>query len=220
MNCVKIKVHQTIKAIAKHLSETIVISKREYAGNEEQQYFGWIGELTVLEILEMHEEIIRKIMSKNNVWDGGFDFVMEGKKVDVKTMGRSVDVKGEYANNLMEHQMKHDCFMYLFCSFNKTDDYLTVCGWMPKNEIKTYAEFHKQGDSIDRGERNHTSFNAKANMLCVPMEDLLGWGCTDSIVDLMQMMKDYCRDKNGLKEKLERHAEAIRRETVQIELFK
>ena len=161
-----------IKAYADEMAKVDVGRKDKLSnGTPQQQWTGHVGEFTVYEILELSYLIDQKIASHG--FDGGCDVSVKGYRIDVKTMGRTVPVKGEYVNNLMACQMKFDVNAYLFCSYNKTNSILSVCGWMPKESIKDMAEFHKKGDTVHRSD--NTTFIAREDMYCVANKDLLGW---------------------------------------------
>jgi len=82
-------------------------------GNKEQQLTGIIS-----------ESVIRKsfgldIIDGANGFDGGWDILFNGLKIDVKTMGRTTEVKYNYTNNFMKLQENHIADVYIFCSYNK-----------------------------------------------------------------------------------------------------
>ena len=70
-------------------------------GNKEEQYTGLLGE-------NMFKTIIGLYPTFEDGFDGGYDIGLNGKKVDVKTMGRSVDPKPHYVNNFISYQEHFD----------------------------------------------------------------------------------------------------------------
>ena len=118
-------------------------------GNKEEQYVGLLGEMVVADIFNIEHKL-----SKG--FDGGFDFVIDGKKADVKTMGRNVDVKMNYVNNFIAFQSGFNCDLYIFCSINKNKSELTICGWVTKQELFDRATYYPKGEKRTRD--NGTSF--------------------------------------------------------------
>jgi hypothetical protein len=98
--------------------------------------------------------------SFNNGFDGGFDLIFNGKRIDVKTMGRTVDVKSYYVNNFVSYQKDFNCDIYIFCSLNKLKNILTICGWVTKNELIERALFYDKGTIRKRS--NNSQFTLKA----------------------------------------------------------
>jgi hypothetical protein len=122
-------------------------------GNKEEQFVGLLGELKVKEFLNIDTKL-------QNGFDGGYDLIYKGKKIDVKTMGRTVDVKPYYVNNFISYQKDFDCDIYIFCSLNKKTSILTICGWVTKGELMEKAEFYDEGTIRTR--TNNTTFILKA----------------------------------------------------------
>ena len=81
-------------------------------GNKEQQFVGLIGEV-------LTKKIFKKMHTFENGFDGGYDFIHRTNKIDVKTMGRTVDVKDYFVHNFIAFQETYDCDIYIFNSLNK-----------------------------------------------------------------------------------------------------
>lgn len=124
-------------------------------GTTEQQIVGVIGQNMI------NLALGKPFMEPSTEHDGGVDFVIFGLRCDVKTMGRTVTPTKEYVNNLMESQVKFDVDCYLFTSFNRVENELTVCGWLPKSMLDERAEHFIKGDLRTRNDG--TQFQAKAN---------------------------------------------------------
>jgi hypothetical protein len=78
-------------------------------------------------------------------FDGGYDLYYKGFKIDVKTMGRTVAVKSNFVNNFVSLQLKFDCDVYIFCSLNKKNNILTICGWVTKEELLDRSKYYEKG---------------------------------------------------------------------------
>jgi hypothetical protein len=125
-------------------------------GTVDQQLVGVIAQNMAL--LAIGEPFLRP--SKTH--DGGVDFVVFGHRIDIKAMGRSVDVALNYVNNLVASQMRLNADAFLFTSYNSKSGDLTVCGWIPKALFKQRAAFFEKGQTRTR--TDGTSFCLKADM--------------------------------------------------------
>ena len=78
-------------------------------------------------------------------FDSGYDLKYVGKKYDVKTMKRTVDVKDSYTNNFLKTQEDYDVDGYIFCSWNIKKSELTVVGWIKKEDVKRVKRLIPKG---------------------------------------------------------------------------
>jgi hypothetical protein len=85
-------------------------------------------------------------------------------------MGRNVDIQDYFVNNFVEHQIKFDCDIYIFCSLNRRKNELTICGYLSKKELLEKSVYRKKGESLSRS--NGTSFVAKTNNLEVQYKQM------------------------------------------------
>lgn len=113
-------------------------------------------------------------------FDGGFDFVINDKKVDVKTMGRTTDMRDYYVHNFIAYQKPYDVDYYVFLSYNKRNSHLTVCGYIDKDGFFEKAEFFKKGAKRYRSDGSY--FFSKAPLYEIKQSDLYE---IDSIDDLL-----------------------------------
>lgn len=131
--------------------------QRGYAdGNKEEQYTGILGQNVVCDYYN------KPMANGKDGFDGGVDIRIEGKRIDVKTMGRKGPVRLGYTNNFLAAQDGYDTDIYLFCSINKTNSILTMCGWVTQEQFKNRRVFHKEG-SI-RVRRDGTAIKVKSNL--------------------------------------------------------
>ncbi len=145
------------------LNENNIGNRFEGNGNKEQQFVGLVGEIMVKRLFGFDHEFKKG-------FDGGFDFQYKGFKIDVKTMGRNVDVKDYFVNNFVAHQKQFDCDIYIFCSLNKRKNEFTICGYLSKKELLEKSVFRNKGESLSRS--NGTSFVAKTNNLEVQYKQM------------------------------------------------
>ena len=154
---IDIPIKHSIKLITWKEVNKYNFGKRGFAdGNKEEQYTGILGQNVVCDYYN------QPLTSGEDGFDGGVDLYIEGKRVDVKTMGRKGPVKTGYTNNFLAAQDGYNTDIYLFCSINKTDSLLTICGWATKEQFKNRRVFHNQG-SI-RVRRDGTAIKVKSDL--------------------------------------------------------
>ena len=129
-------------------------NRLEANGNKEQQFVGLIGEIMVVNLFGLEYKF-------SQGFDGGFDFIYKGKKIDVKTMGRTVDPKPYFVNNFIAFQKDFNCDYYIFTSLNKKTNELTICGYLSKEDLLKKSTLYKKGTKRTR--TNGTSFVLKAD---------------------------------------------------------
>ena len=122
-------------------------------GNKTEQYVGLLGECVV-------KNHFGADSSLTNGFDGGFDFEYNGMKIDIKTMGRTVNPKPYYVNNFISYQSNFDCDAYIFCSINKKTSELTICGWITKDDLLNKACLFNEGATRQRSDGS--TFDMKA----------------------------------------------------------
>jgi hypothetical protein len=108
-------------------------------GNQNEQYVGILGQVVLADALNM-DRPPGKIG-----FDGGFDFIINNKKVDVKTMGRTVTLKNSYVHNFIALQKEFDVDYYIFCSYNKRRKTLTIGGYISKTKLFKNAILYRKG---------------------------------------------------------------------------
>lgn len=162
----------------------------KFDGNKKNQLVGAYGE-TIL------RKIFKYPQMESDGFDGGYDMLIDGMKIDVKTMARRVEVSNryDYVNNLVAPQLAFDCDMYIFTSLNtdeKSKNYfnLTICGWIPKKDFIKLAV--SNGEGSQRTRDDGTSFSLKANQYEIKNSDLYE---SDTIDQLVWAMNNYPRHK-------------------------
>jgi len=133
-------------------------------GNKEQQLIGIIGQNSINFLMG------KPMMAENFGFDGGIDCNIFGLNFDVKTMGRMVEPKIDFVNNLIESQTSFSPDAYLFLSLNKSNYILTICGWLPKRELQEKAILHKRGATRIRADG--ASFQMKADTYEIPNRNI------------------------------------------------
>ena len=161
----KIKV---IDAIIEHCMNQVELynfGKRNQAnGNKEQQLTGIIGQSAVMNLFGLD------LVDGKSGFDNGVDILFAGLRIDVKTMGRTTDVRMNYTNNFLKLQDYFNTEVYVFCSYNKTNSELTICGWIDKDSFISKRKFFEKGTIRTRS--NGTTFKTFADLYEIDNLDL------------------------------------------------
>ncbi len=154
--------------IIRHCKEQITeynFGKRcEANGNPEQQLTGIIGQSVVMNLFGLGN------INGEDGFDDGIDIVYNSKKIDVKTMGRTTDVQKNYTNNFLKLQDYFQTEIYIFCSYNKLKQEITVCGWIEKQEFKSKRKYYPKGTLRTR--TNGTTFETFSDLYEIDMTDI------------------------------------------------
>ena len=133
-------------------------------GNPEQQLTGIIGQSVVMDLFGL------VYVDGKSGFDGGVDIFFNNKKIDVKTMGRTTDVKPTYTNNFLKLQDYFDTDIYIFCSYHKLKSELTVCGWISKVDFVAKRNYFPKGSIRTRSD--NTTFKTFADLYEIDIKDL------------------------------------------------
>jgi hypothetical protein len=162
---IKIKISDELISYCKKQIKLYNFGQRGIAdGNKEEQFVGCIG-----------ESIVRELFSKERLngekgFDGGYDIVYKGVKIDVKTMGRTTDIRDYYVHNFIALQKDYNVDIYIFTSYNKIKKELTICGWITKEDFFKKAKFYKKGTKRYRS--NGSYFETKADLYEIKNNEL------------------------------------------------
>ena len=140
-----IPVTENILVHCKKQVEKFNFGKRKYAnGSKNQQLTGIIGQSVVTNLFN------KGLVDGNEGFDNGVDLVFNNKKIDIKTMGRTTSVKKSYTNNFLKAQDYFDTEIYIFCSYHKLKNEVTICGWITKKEFVKKRRFYPKGSIRER----------------------------------------------------------------------
>ena len=160
-----ITVKQDIVLHCKSQLEIYDFGKRFSAnGTKEQQLTGIIGQSAIMDLFGLG------YIDGKNGFDNGTDIDYAGLKIDVKTMGRTTEVRDYYVNNFIGLQMYFGTDVYIFCSYNKVSNLLTVCGWITKKDLQEKASFYPKGTMRRRSDG--TTFSTFADLYEIANKDL------------------------------------------------
>jgi hypothetical protein len=127
--------------------------RKDGNGTSLEQLTGVVGQQVVMDIFGVG------LINEKMGFDGGVDFTYNHNTVDVKVVGRTVYPKPHYSVEVVEQQIKYDVDVYIFCSFHKVKNDLTVCGWMTKHEFLKKARHFRRGEEMSRDDG--TKFNLR-----------------------------------------------------------
>ena len=81
--------------------------------------------------------------------DRNADFLLKGKRVDVKCKERNVFCKKSFDVSVEARQKYYDVDWYVFYSYNIKSSELEFLGWMDKEGYYKKANLYKKGDCMD-----------------------------------------------------------------------
>ena len=175
----KVKVNQDIIQYCKNQVDKYNFGKRSSAnGNKEQQLTGIIGQSVVMNLFGLGN------VNGEDGFDDGVDILYNNKKIDVKTMGRKSDVKQNYTNNFLKLQDHYSTEIYIFCSYHKTKEELTICGWIDKTDFINKRRYYSKG--TERKRFDGTTFETFADLYEIDNKDL---NQVNNIDELKQQLK-------------------------------
>lgn len=125
-------------------------------GNEEQQLTGIIGQSVIMDAFGLG------YVDGKSGFDNGVDLIINSKRMDVKTMGRTTDVKRNYTNNFLKLQDYFETDIYIFCSYHKPKKELTICGWIHKSDFVKKRKLFPKGTMRTRNDG--TTFTTFADL--------------------------------------------------------
>lgn len=147
-------------------------------GTREQQRTGIIGQTVFADLISAARP------NGAEGFDGGKDFIINGKRVDIKTMGRTVPVLDHYVHNFVGYQKPYDVDYYIFASFNKKRNILTICGYIDKKQFFERADYLPAGSVRHRDDGS--SFTTFAPLYEIKQSDLIQ---ANSLEDILKGIK-------------------------------
>lgn len=115
-------------------------------GNKREQFTGIIGQTVLADLLGLPRP------DGAEGFDGGKDFIIHSKRVDIKTMTRSVPMREDFVHNFVGYQKNYDVDFYIFASYNTVNKHLTVCGYIDKHSFFERATFFEKGSIRKRSD--------------------------------------------------------------------
>lgn len=162
---IDIDVSEEQKSYAENTVNRYNFGMRGYGdGNRNEQLTGIIGQTVLADLLGQSRP------DGESGFDNGVDFIINNRKADLKTMSRTVPVKDHYVHNFIGYQIDYDVDFYIFASYNKSNDVLSICGFLSKNDFLKKAKYYKKGEMRFRDDGS--SFPSKAPLYEIRQSDL------------------------------------------------
>lgn len=147
----------------------------KFDGDKSKQLVGMLAQTVLADYLKQP----RPDMSVG--FDGGYDYIINGKKVDVKCMSRKGYMIGNYVHNLIAYQKNYDVDYYIFTSLNTATNELEVCGVINKEQFFSKADLYEKGTVRHKGK---TAFTLEAPTYELKQYKLYLLGNVDDVVDI------------------------------------
>ena len=172
---IKIQVSNSVIEHCKAQIERYNFGQRYTAnGTPDQQLTGIIGQSVVMNLFGLGN------VNGEEGFDDGIDIIFNNKRIDVKTMGRTTDVRRNYTNNFLRLQDYFQTEVYIFCSYNKTNQELTICGWVEKDAFVKKRKFFPKGTIRTRNDGS--TFNTFADLYEIDIIDI------NDVIDLNDLI--------------------------------
>lgn len=164
----KIAVQLNVLAeIERYLSTHNLGNRGVEDGDRRKQLVGLLGEILVIERL-IGSTV--NLEDRQDGFDGGFDLMYKGYRIDVKTMERKSFVRPEFVNNFYIMQEAYDSDIIVFCSYHATENILEICGWIFKKDLTRLGIFYKSG--TERRRTDGSSFLFRQDNYEIKNKDL------------------------------------------------
>lgn len=152
-------------------------------GNKDEQFTGILGQVMIADLLGFPRP--------NGLagYDNGYDLSIFGKRVDVKTMTRTVPMRDDFVHNLIGYQKDYALDYYIFCSFNKKTDELTICGYISKKDFLIKSKYYSEGTK--RYRTDGSFLISKAHLYEISQKDL------NQINNVIELIKGIISQKEG-----------------------
>ena len=147
----------------------------KFDGDKSKQLVGMLAQTVLADYLKQPRP------DTSEGFDGGYDYIINGKKVDVKCMSRKGYMIGNYVHNLIAYQKNYDVDYYIFTSLNTTTNELEVCGVINKEQFFSKADLYEKGTVRHKGK---TAFTLEAPTYELKQYKLHLLGNVDDVVDI------------------------------------
>lgn len=107
--------------------------------NGERNSQGVLGELAVKKYLGINADI-------KGTKD--YDFIYNGKKIEVKTMGTNYNPNDTYICSINKNSAFQDCDIYVFCFLNLKTNKLFIYGWCTKKYFYENCYYQPKGEPV------------------------------------------------------------------------
>jgi len=123
---------------------------RRGKANLENYLYGFLAQIVIADWLES----ARPVFSFGSGFDGGFDIIHSGKKIDIVLRFGTVPPRPHFEYLIPERKFNYVTDDYWFCYINKKNfNILYLVGHLTKEELHKKAKFRKRGERklLDNG---------------------------------------------------------------------
>ena len=161
---------------ATDMVERFNFGQRGYGdGNKREQLTGILGQTVFADLVNDNRP------NGETGFDGGKDFEINLKRVDIKTMTRKVPMRPYFVHNFVGYQKEYQVDYYIFASFNTKAKILTICGYVEKDEFFRLADFFPKGSLRTRADG--TSFRTFAPLYEIKQENLHSPSTVEDLIE-------------------------------------
>lgn len=151
---IKLKITEEQVNYAKYLISNCNYGNRgKFDGDKARQLVGMLAQTVLADYLRQPRPDI------SVGFDGGYDYIINDKKVDVKCMSRKGYIQGDFVHNLIAYQKNYDVDYYIFTNLNTVTNELEICGVISKEQFYEMAKLYREGTVRYKG---NTSFKLEA----------------------------------------------------------
>lgn len=176
---IRLKISKEQIEYAKYLVNNCNYGNRgKFDGDKSKQLVGMLAQTVLADYIRQPRPEI------SHGFDGGYDYIINGKKVDVKCMNRKVYMLGHYVHNLVAFQKDYDVDYYIFTSLCTSTNELEICGVISKENFYKYAKLYPQG-TVRRNQ--HKSFKLDTDLYELEQYKLATLGDVVDDIDI------YCK---------------------------
>ena len=147
-------------------------------GTKSQQLTGIIGQTVLADLLGVPRP------DGATGFDGGYDFEINRKRTDIKTMSRTVSMRDCFVHNFVGYQEAYPVDYYIFASFNTTNMVLTFGGSVTKDDFFIKAKYYPAG--TERKRSDGTTFKTFAPLYKIGQTELED---TNSLTELLSHIR-------------------------------
>lgn len=175
---IRIKISDEQLKYATYLVDNCNFGNRgKFDGNKANQFVGMLAQTVLADYIRQPRPEL------STGFDGGYDYIINNKKVDVKCMARKGNVIGNYVHNLVAYQKNYDVDYYIFTSLNTTENILEICGVIDKQSFYEKSDLYKEGTVRYKGK---VPFRLKAPVYELKQYRLHLLGNVNDDVDIYQ----------------------------------
>jgi hypothetical protein len=120
---------------------------------------GAIGEIVAFDYYEQQDKLVI------HSGDFNFDLLIDGSKIEVKSMECNSTPKGEYECNVSLFNAEQDCDYYLFVDVDSNHSTAFIKGYVSKERFKKIRQLKKQGEKNGSFEYKCDTFVVLNNQL-------------------------------------------------------